>query len=1185
MEGPRLRLRRSRWPTRCCLIRHRWRHRLCSRRPRRRAACHRQRQQRRRGRRVQRGHLERHGRWHRRRHRQQRRGASAGGGGPPEGTSGAVGWEAMARSVVAEMDAHRPHAGGASTRSGAGGGADGGANRSGSAVAAATAAAAAGGPSGPGSASGSLPGDGTGALVSSLRAMRRRRSSGSLPAASVFGVGDPAATAAAMAAAGPSPASTASVVMAERRAALAADEGLLVPLGTALFECLMQFFVASSSATARRLALTTLEKFVILASPSLLRTLALGGPDGPAPPSPSRVVAARAAAGPTAQLGPFVALLLRDSSLSSEVATGLSLARSALAKVPAMKTPFVREGVIHELRRLAASTSTARAPASGSSTAANRLADREAALRSLPMSYRPSMAGAAYTAALAAAAGPPLSETAQAVLDTYFPSSKAGRGKATKSQKGKAVAATKSGDGAAEDGLEFSVLTAVTGLRQSLAALQPHDVGVKPMVRLARLLSSNDGITTFELSRSGLVPSLVDYLESRSLPDVRARRTVALVSALGRAGASSFSTLVSGTLGVLAAEDTLPLLVHDSSSGGSSSTGGAISASSAVGNSLRQLTQPFKLRLRRAASSTSLRDYSHHVVLIEPLATMSSVQEFLWRRVRPASAGSGPIDDGFAMGAGDSGDVDDDHDEEHDDDGDEDEEGLHGHGLGDPLDDADGHYDDGEDDGADESAGPDDDDGAEERGMFEMEEDDEDNSRLRRELGLDEDAMDEDDEGDEIDDEMDDGGAAGAFGSADGLGTSLPPVELDLDALRRGGDPSPGGAGGGGGAGVDGGPESDSGAAASRSASFTRSYAAAVSRGARGRRGSFDPSAGGARDVDGRALEATAGPPLRLQFNLNGVDIPQDSSILQAVLRSSSGAIGGGGSGTNSGRRLWDNIHTLEYSAAAGTAAATTAAAAASPAATTSPAKRAAAASAGLSSGGSGDQFGERPEGRGGRLTRSQKKQRGDEHAATGGGGGGSSAGPTVDGASAAADASGAVGASAPSGEASRDSAGAVDGGGGTNSEATVAASAPREGGSLPVVSSDADTAATVIAGAPVQLDFEVPEQVVSPGLPPSTAAAVKLLLYLRWVDTNLRARPNGPPTLSTQGLSDFVAANTSTPAAVAVTDDEVDEVDDRTAAATVLMLLSRRPLPWRPPSWHRHVRGGRCRCCPLLRG
>ncbi|KAK1862689.1 hypothetical protein I4F81_005257 [Pyropia yezoensis] len=141
-----------------------------------------------------------------------------------------------------------------------------------------------------------------------------------------------------------------------------------------------------------------------------------------------------------------------------------------------------------------------------------------------------------------------------------------------------------------------------------------------------------------------------------------------------------------------------------------------------------------------------------------------------------------------------------------------------GTGLGDPLDDADGHYDDGEDDGADESAGPDDDDGLRSGGCFEMEEDDEDN-------------------------------------------------------------------------------KSDSGAAASRSASFTRSYAAAVSRGARGRRGSFDPSAGGARDVDGRALEATAGPPLRLQFNLNGVDIPQDSSILQAVLRSSSGAIGGGGSG------------------------------------------------------------------------------------------------------------------------------------------------------------------------------------------------------------------------------------------------------------------------------------------------
>jgi hypothetical protein len=48
---------------------------------------------------------------------------------------------------------------------------------------------------------------------------------------------------------------------------------------------------------------------------------------------------------------------------------------------------------------------------------------------------------------------------------------------------------------------------------------------------------------------------------------------------------------------------------------------------------LKLLAQPMKLRLAREAGETALSDYSSNVVLIEPLATLKAVQDFLWSKV------------------------------------------------------------------------------------------------------------------------------------------------------------------------------------------------------------------------------------------------------------------------------------------------------------------------------------------------------------------------------------------------------------------------------------------------------------------------------------------------------------------------------------------------------------------------
>lgn len=61
--------------------------------------------------------------------------------------------------------------------------------------------------------------------------------------------------------------------------------------------------------------------------------------------------------------------------------------------------------------------------------------------------------------------------------------------------------------------------------------------------------------------------------------------------------------------------------------GSRSSHQGALSAG------LSALAQPFKLRMARSPHETRLWDYSTNVVLIEPLASLQAVEDFLWPRV------------------------------------------------------------------------------------------------------------------------------------------------------------------------------------------------------------------------------------------------------------------------------------------------------------------------------------------------------------------------------------------------------------------------------------------------------------------------------------------------------------------------------------------------------------------------
>ena len=120
---------------------------------------------------------------------------------------------------------------------------------------------------------------------------------------------------------------------------------------------------------------------------------------------------------------------------------------------------------------------------------------------------------------------------------------------------------------------------------------------------------------------SGLAASVLKWLV-----DAVPERLVAFVEILAgrRAGAiegdaSPLRVLIVKVNEALSMREAFPVAVSDAS--------GDLTAG------LKLLAQPLKLRLMRDAGDTSIGDYGGNVVLIEPLATMNAVHDFLWPKV------------------------------------------------------------------------------------------------------------------------------------------------------------------------------------------------------------------------------------------------------------------------------------------------------------------------------------------------------------------------------------------------------------------------------------------------------------------------------------------------------------------------------------------------------------------------
>ncbi|KAK8367895.1 hypothetical protein V6Z11_A01G003200 [Gossypium hirsutum] len=174
------------------------------------------------------------------------------------------------------------------------------------------------------------------------------------------------------------------------------------------------------------------------------------------------------------------------------------------------------------------------------------------------------------------------------------------------------------------------------------AAKEEYLIGV--ISEILAELSKGDGVSTFEFIGSAVVAALLNYfscgyfykgiISDGNLPKLRHQAlkrfklfiSVALPSSVDERSIAPMVVLVQKLQNALSSVERFPVVLSHASrsSGGSARLSFRFSA----------LSQPFKLRLCRAHGEKSLRDYSSSIVLIDPLASLATVEDFLWQRVQ-----------------------------------------------------------------------------------------------------------------------------------------------------------------------------------------------------------------------------------------------------------------------------------------------------------------------------------------------------------------------------------------------------------------------------------------------------------------------------------------------------------------------------------------------------------------------
>ncbi|KAK7409762.1 hypothetical protein VNO78_00055 [Psophocarpus tetragonolobus] len=185
------------------------------------------------------------------------------------------------------------------------------------------------------------------------------------------------------------------------------------------------------------------------------------------------------------------------------------------------------------------------------------------------------------------------------------------------------------------------------GLDNSSTNVEEYLIGV--ISDMLKELGKGDGVSTFEFIGSGVVEALLNYfscghfskdrISETSLPKLRQQAlvrfksfvAVALPLNVDNGAAAPMTVLVQKLQNALSSLERFPVMLSNSCR--------SSSGSARLSSGLSVLSQPIKLRLCRAQGEKSLRDYSSNVVLIDPLASLAAIEEFLWARVQRGESG------------------------------------------------------------------------------------------------------------------------------------------------------------------------------------------------------------------------------------------------------------------------------------------------------------------------------------------------------------------------------------------------------------------------------------------------------------------------------------------------------------------------------------------------------------------
>jgi len=397
-----------------------------------------------------------------------------------------------------------------------------------------------------------------------------------------------------------------------RNATLSANPRIMETYSNDLLDQLLMIYGGSAAPSVRQLVLNTITKVLRFGPPDILAVVLKDLP-----------------------ISSFISSLLSASDPAT-AASGLLMAEILMTKLPELLTPyFLKEGVVHSIELLAAQAPAPVPPPKP------RIRTRSFTSRLRREEETTPPAAAAQASGGAGSPKTPSTAALRLKVASW----------ALRFQK--VFLADK---GITTKSLDTEGLQAMRRACQALLTREPGSVS-----KLMDLLSEKHdlNISTFEFVSSGAVESLSAYLTGGDLGKEGKRealmeRLATFVQEALQAGTGESPPLLALLTKLqesLASAETFPVLTsnvqppppsrsylahfgghqhHQPSPGGSSPSR---SNSSSLSNGLAALNQPFKLRLCRDNGESSVRDYSSNVVLIEPLATIRAIEDFLWPRV------------------------------------------------------------------------------------------------------------------------------------------------------------------------------------------------------------------------------------------------------------------------------------------------------------------------------------------------------------------------------------------------------------------------------------------------------------------------------------------------------------------------------------------------------------------------